>query len=382
MSDVIAALRKSASDAVHLANEPYWFTDMLPCGVAAVDWALGGGVGYGRVAELVGDWSTGKTLLLYMFLAQNQQRGGISVLFEAEGAFNAEFFAALGGNPDTLWTYNLETCEEFFNAVFLMCKTKVKSKENKPYAVGWDSIAATGTKHLMDTDMETRDMSKANVMNLGAQKLRAELKDARIAVISTNQTREKIGSYDSAVHTPGGKSWPFIASQRIHMMFDGGDKTSKILDREGKVEIGRWVKGKVIKNKLASPFGEFMLPIYIEEGFYHPTYEQGTVKGIHLQEALFFNYLREKIYLPSKRPMIIMPSNGWYAISPEALPSGGQNFRKSDWPKVLEDHPWLYQYPYTHKTPADDLKNSSAQSAQEQPNVPTPPPDGSGAASE
>src|SRR5688572_22782911 len=136
---VIEELQKKYKDAMHRADEEFWFTDFLPCGIAGVDWALGGGVGYGRVTELVGRWSSGKTMLLYKFLANNQARGGVSMLFEAEGAFEPDFYKKMGGDPSTLWTYNLETVEEFFDAITLMCETKIKQKDNKPYCVGWDS---------------------------------------------------------------------------------------------------------------------------------------------------------------------------------------------------------------------------------------------------
>lgn len=367
---VLEELAKAAKGALHRADDKFWCTDMLPCGIAAVDWCLGGGVGYGRVTELIGAWSSGKTMLLYLFLAQNQRMGGVSILFEAEGAFNEDFYRKLGGDPSTLWVYNLETVEQLFDSIEVICDAKMKSKDQKPYALGWDSIAATATKHLMETDMGVRDMSKANAMDQGCKKIRSKLEETKIAVISTNQTREKIGSMDSAVHTPGGNAWPFLASQRVHLQFDGGDKSSKILSRDGTVEIGRWTKGKVIKNKLATPFGEFILPIYVEDGHWHPEYEEGTIIGIHAIESLFYNYLRKRIYLPDKTAIVELHDGGWYTISNRALPGGSKKFRKSEWPQIVKEYPWLLTYPYDQKT-AYDLQANTAQVSQA--TTPEPP---------
>lgn len=350
---VIDDLQKIFKGAMVKADAPFWFTDFLRSGIPALDYALGGGFGYGRIAELIGLWASGKTMVLYKALAENQKNGGISILFEAEGAFDEKFYKALGGDPSSLWVYPLDTVEQFMDCLYTICETKSKAKDNKPYAVGWDSIAATGTKHLMETDMEdAKDMSKANAMSMGSMRVRTVVKEARVAVISTNQTREQIGSKDSAVHTPGGKAWPFIASQRVHLTFDGGDKGSKITDRDLKHDIGRWVEGKVIKNKLASPWNEFYLPIYTRDGFLHPVYNYATTIGPDLYESLFFSYVKSFIISPDKKD-IILPAGektGRYRINPEVYPSD-RTFFKKEWPDIVQQYPWLWTYPYSREIP-------------------------------
>ena len=239
--------------------------------------------------------------------------------------------------------------------IFQVCQTKEKSKDSVPYAIGWDSIAATSTKHRQEADMDTRDMSKANAMNEAVMKIRDILNRTRIAVISTNQTREKIGSNDSEVHTPGGKAWPFIASTRIHLMFEGGSKTSLITDDSG-TEIGRWVVGRIIKNKLAPPFGTFNLPIFVQNGYAHPEgYGYSTKIGIDSYCALFYGYLRGKIKSPSKE-QILTTSGTWYTVDPNMCSI--RKFIKKDWVNIVTENPWLWTYPYDGKYPLMPVTNA------------------------
>lgn len=346
----ISDLPKSVAKAMRLANTNAKI-DMLPTGIPQVDNALGGGFGYGRAAELLGDWSTGKTMLLYYALAMNQKMGGISILLEAEGAFSAEFFRALGGNPDTLWYYDAETCEQVFEAVHAICELKKKTHDTKRYAVGWDSIACTSTIHLQEMDLEEgkRDLSKSTIMDYGVKKIRTILSESRVCFIATNQTREMIGSNDSAPHTPGGRAFPYLASHRVYLKFRGGDKTSRIYDAKNPKDpetIGRWVTGEVIKNKLAPPWMTFSFPIYTKSGFWHPEgYNCGTQLGIDITEGLFYSFLEKKILPPSKVPIISGGASGWYKFSEEVDPSQ-QSFTKKTWPEALARHPHLRNYVY------------------------------------
>ena len=361
MADLASDLKGIFKGKLFNATDAFWHTDFLRTDIPAIDTALGGGVGYGRVSELYGNWSSGKTLLLYRLLANNQKAGGKSILFEAEGAFSPDFYAALGGDPDTLLVYAADTVEEVFDGVVSVCGLMAKyakAGNATPVAIGWDGIAATGTKHLQEVGMDKRDMSKANAMSTGCQLVRGHIKECRVAFIATNQTRDKIGSNDSQTHTPGGVSFPFLASQRIELMFDGGTKSSLIYARkaEGEGEIGRWVRGKVVKNKLGPPFGQFMLPIYVHEGFLHPEWEYKTKLGIDETEALFYMYLRGTWTPPSRKP-VIENIGAWYKFSEELFPNA-KKFQKVDWLEVLAEYPQLRTLPYAApiKTVEDTAK--------------------------
>lgn len=350
---------KGSSQAFH--------TKFLPTDIPPIDFALGGGFGFGRVHELYGNFSSGKTMVLYKALIANQKRGGESVLAEAEGAFNPEFFEMMGGDADALHLLPVDTCEEVFDAIVKIAKTrqemqteaaKKKTEPPVPVVIGWDSIAATGTKHLMDVGMEKRDMSKALIMSQGAQLIGTLVKECDICVIATNQTREKVGSKDSATHTPGGMAWAFQSSQRIELMYDGGSKTSLICDEGSKEELGRWIRGNVTKNKLASPWCRFKLPIYTLPGWIHPEYPgRTTAIGIDVDEALFTFYLDSRFFMPDGQRVLTMPSNGRYLLH-AGIDSEQKSFFAKQWPDMLEKYPHLRTLVY-------DLAPNSIASAAE-----------------
>lgn len=291
------AFKKALSGALYNASSPQWATwSVLPTGIPALDRALGGGFAYGTLSELFGDWGVGKTMLLYLLLAQNQKLGGTSVLFESEGAFYPEFFAALGGNPKTLLLKPIRTVEEFFDGVYklLTVMKQAKAKGKKDVCVmGWDSLAGTGTEHLQKTwakGEKKQDMSKARRMSEGCALITQMVDETNAMVVATNQLRVNIGAADwERPHTPGGKGWPFHSSQRIELNFDGGPVGSQIHYEEGegkKVHIGRKVRGEIIKNRIAPPFRKFTMPLYTEAGYPHPLWQgEETKLGVDVEES-------------------------------------------------------------------------------------------------
>lgn len=347
--DLEAKLKEKFKGKLFSATDAFWHTDFLQCGIPAIDKALGNGIGYGRVAEFYGPWSTGKTMLLYYYLAANQRKGGKSILFEAEGAFSEDFYATLGGDPNSLLVYPADTVEDVFDAIVSICelmKAEAKAGNLTPVLIGWDSIACTGTKHLMEAGMEKRDMSKAGAMSTGCQLVRNHLHDTRVAIIATNQTRTMIGSMSSETHTPGGDAWRFLCSQRLELDLDGGYKGCMIQAREEdqKVDIGKWTKGKVTKNKLAAPFGRFSLPIYVQEGLSHPIWDRPLKLGIDIEETLFQMYSKGHWKLPSKK-LVIEQNGAWWKLE-ETIAPGYKNWMKKDWLEVLAKFPQLRTLPY------------------------------------
>jgi RecA/RadA recombinase len=334
------ALQNVFQGTLYKASDAYWHTDFLSTLIPAVDNALGGGFGYGRVSEIFGDWSAGKTLLLYYALIGNQKAGGTSILFESEGAFTPSFFEALGGNPKKLLLYSADTVEDVFDGFMAICRLmSSRTDDDTPIAVGWDSIGATDTKHSQDTKMEKRDMSKPGQMSRGTRKVTNAIKKCRIALIATNQTRDEIREDRRAgglPHTPGGKAWPFHSSQRVLLEYDGSEEGSMILCRDETYKIGRMVKGTTVKNKLASPFGEFLLPIYVKEGFKHPIFDEETKTGIHIDESTFYMYTKGHYLRPDKD--LVVKAGSWCSLHEEF---NHGNFRRREWPSVLEKHPEL-----------------------------------------
>lgn len=368
MNDFAASLIEKFKGTFRKASDPYWWTDYCETGIAGADLVLGGGFGRGRISELYGGFSSGKTLLLYYALANNQRcivngKPGVSVLFESEGSFTPDFFTSCGGNPDTLLLYPADTCEDVFWYMAEICTMAEKDKVKQPIMIGWDGIAATGTKHLQETWLEKRDMSKAGVMSLGTQLVTTMVKRCNVCIVATNQTRTVIGDMSHDVHTPGGAAWPFHSSQRMELRFDGSTKGSIIYS--GDTEVGRWSKGYVSKNKLASPFGRFTMPCYVYDSqgrYMHPEYGTELKKGVCIEESLYWTYMSGLCRLPDGLTHVLTSSGGWCKLHDYFTKGGEYSFRSKDWLGVLEKFPQLVTYPYEYLRSQHDRRKKLSQS--------------------
>jgi RecA/RadA recombinase len=355
------AKRKQEQSALDFGFEQRndWNTKLLSTGMVPIDYALGGGFGYGRASEVYGNYSSGKTYVMYLALIQNQRMGGVSILFEEEGAFHPGFFSALGGNPDTLQIPDeADTVEKVFDTLKEKIFPIATKNPNVPIAVGWDSIACTATNHLEEVGMEKKDMSKAEAMSRGCSLIRDDLRKSGVALIASNQTRTKIGMFPTTV-TPGGSGYPFLCSTRVELTFDGGNSKSWITrasegENVAKVPIGRWIRLRIEKNKLGPAMRGCSLPFYTEVGQQHPVYGYTTSIGIDHVEALWNFYCEEGFFKlppldpdakPWEGPKVIetLPK-GWYCIN-ERIDPTKKNFRAADWPEKLEQFPMLKTLP-------------------------------------
>lgn len=336
----------SKGEKSHLGTDTFWGTELLPCGIAAIDHALGGGLARGRIHEFYGDYSSGKTFLLYQFLARNQQLGGYSMLIETEGAYDPDFFRARGGIPEklVLSSSEVDTVEQVFRKLQQAVEHAIEMRKTTPdynLAIGWDSIAATGTKHLQKEGLDKRDMSRAFSMSQGCAWLTMAVKRSGACVIACNQLRDKIGGYGGSI-TPGGHAWNFHCTQRVELKFRGGRRSSTIKTKE-EIEIGRHITGKVEKSKIASPWGEFVVPIYTEDNYAHPVFKDcRTKKGIDAEEALLDYYKTGKFFLDENNSerVVTVNESGWHQLHPSIDPSG-KKFYASQWLEKLEEFPQL-----------------------------------------
>ena len=337
-------------------SDDQFVKQVIPTGCPPIDRALGGmpdqgGFGTGRIHEIFGDWSTGKTAILYLWLISTQLRGGQAGLDEAEGGFEAEWYRSMGGvfekgNPQSLRVNpECRTVEEFFDKRTTLVK-KLKKVANPPLvAWGLDSIAALGTEKLEKEGLGgSRDMTKAFLMDQGTKRLIGHIYGLPIAFLGTNQTRKVVGAQPwEPTHTPGGRAWPYFSSTRIELKLDGGPKGHLILhDGEG---IGRWVRGTVIKNKQAPPFRVFKVPIYNESGFPHPEFENElTLKGVDVDESLLEFYLGNKRATWGEDAQPYMQQAGpKVRLHAELFPDAATFYRR-EWKKVLEEYPHLRNY--------------------------------------
>src|SRR5205809_3065929 len=255
---------------------------VIPTGALAVDLALGvGGIPRGRVIEIFGPESSGKTTLMLHVIANAQKNGGLAAFIDAEHALDPGYAKKLGVNLDDLLVSQPDSGEE----ALTICETLARS--NALDALVIDSVAALVPKAELEGEMGMATMGmKARLMSQALRKLTALLAKSKTTCIFTNQLREKVGvMFGNPETTPGGKALKFYASVRIDIR-----RKDTIKDGAG-TAIGNHVKVKVVKNKVAPPFAEAEFDIYFNQGIDRPGgildvgVEQGVIdkRGAWLQ---------------------------------------------------------------------------------------------------
>ena len=250
---------KRFSDSVRRANDKSLEVQLLPTGLVSLDVALGGGLPRGRSVEFLGDSGTAKTAVIYLLLVSVQKKGGMVGLVDTERAYDPEWFAQLGGNPEKLLYCKDTTVEGIGGFVFEFCTAlyeEQKKTGDRPGAVGFDSIAHASTKHLMAEGMDKVDMGFAKAITTMYRYINGVLSDSKVVFAVANQVRDRISQDPSdkykGTHSSGGKMAQYSPSTRIELKLGGGEQSSRIIydaDKEDGV-IGRFIRGTVIKKPL------------------------------------------------------------------------------------------------------------------------------------
>jgi recombination protein RecA len=247
--------------------------EVIPTGALGLDLALGvGGIPRGRVIEIFGPESSGKTTLMLHVIANAQKGGGLAAFVDAEHALDPGYAKKLGVNLDDLLVSQPDSGEEALS----ICETLARSNALDVIVV--DSVAALVPKAELEGEMGMATMGmQARLMSQALRKLTAILNKSKTTCIFTNQLREKVGvMFGNPETTPGGKALKFYASVRLDIR-----RKETIKDAAGNA-IGNHVKVKVVKNKVAPPFSETEFDIVYNHGIN----KEGSILDVGLEAGV------------------------------------------------------------------------------------------------
>ncbi len=261
--------------------------EVIPSGCLALDLALGvGGFPRGRIIEVYGPESSGKTTVALHAIAEAQKLGGVAAFIDAEHALDPVYAKKLGVNLDELYVSQPDTGEQALDIADALVRSSAVD------IIVVDSVAALTPKAEIEGDMgDTHVGLQARLMSQALRKLTAIVNKSKTCVIFINQLREKVGvMFGNPETTPGGKALKFYASMRLDVR-----KADLLKDSDG--AMGNRTKVKVVKNKLAPPFRQAEFDILYGEGISQEgcIMDMGVQYDILGKSGAFYSYNGDKI---------------------------------------------------------------------------------------
>ena len=278
--------------------------EVIPTGCLSLDLALGvGGLPRGRMVEIYGPESSGKTTVALHAVAQAQKMGGVAAFVDAEHALDPVYAKKLGVDLDELYVSQPDTGEQALDIVDALVRSSAVD------IIVVDSVAALTPKAEIEGDMGDSHVGlQARLMSQALRKLTAIVNKSKTCVVFINQLREKVGvMFGNPEVTPGGKALKFYASIRIDVR-----KTDILKDTDG--AAGNRTRAKVVKNKLAPPFRQAEFDIMYGEGIS----QEGCIIDLGVQYD------------------VIKKSGAWYSYNDNKVANGRERMRQ-----FLKDNPEL-----------------------------------------
>jgi len=284
--------------------------ETIPTGAINLDAAIGvGGIPRGRITEIYGPESSGKTTLCLHVVANAQRQGGVAAFIDAEHALDTEYARKLGVDVDNLLISQPDTGEQALE----ICEILVRSGAVDIVVV--DSVAALVPKAEIEGDMGDSHVGlQARLMSQALRKLTGAIARSKTSVIFINQLREKIGvMFGNPETTTGGKALKFYASLRLDIRRIGPVKEKDDV-------VGSHVRVKVVKNKVAPPFKQAEFDIMYAEGISHTSLlvDIGAESGIIEKSGAWYSYKGQKIGQGRENAKLFLKDNAAIMAEVEA----------------------------------------------------------------
>ena len=289
--------------------------EVIPSGCLTLDLALGiGGFPRGRIIEIYGPESSGKTTVALHAIAEAQKMGGVAAFIDAEHALDPVYAKKLGVNLDDLYVSQPDTGEQALDITDALVRSSAVD------IIVIDSVAALTPKAEIEGDMGDSHVGlQARLMSQALRKLTAIVNKSKTCVIFINQLREKVGvMFGNPETTPGGKALKFYASMRLDIR-----KMDTLKDADG--AMGNRTKAKIVKNKLAPPFRQAEFDIVFGEGISQEgcIIDMGVQFDVIGKSGAFYSYNGTKVAQGREKMRIFLKDN------PEVMAEIDQRIRNA-----------------------------------------------------